>query len=360
MKFKFADPDNMPVTGELFLCSRGRDAKIVSEEIKLWLFSLLKLKTFTEEVQEKIIGHISTMLDLKKSMGLYAGSWFWLEEFKPLFLFNNHNPESLNCFDEAKLEAERLAVIPGLFREAHRHANAKVFWHHVELVIPEIKKYAEENKKFQEAYKKKLNEVRAASTIDERVFDYLSMGYTYYTPQLIAELEDIDIALIDKKHLLYLIYGKSTYKTIVSILNGKFDKKTIPKIADLPVNTSSYQIFISLAAKRNNISLLERLFEDLSSDKIIKIFFRYFDDKISKNEWLLDNARAEFPELLSIYRMNDIETLSSTEEDFQLFTGCFTEIFENASEGEWQTLFQEENLYEDLYKRLLCRLKKQF
>jgi len=338
MRVEFTDPDSMPATDELFLCSKNAD-NLLSPKIKQWLFGLLKIKIFTEKIQERIIEHLSGILNLKKSMDRYASSFLWLEEFKPLFLFSG--PECLGCFDETKLDAERIALIPELFRKVCHHANAEVFRHHIELVIPVIKKYAEDHKEFQEVYEKKLYEVRAASTTSERSCDYFCGAY--YTPRLIAELEGIGSDLIEKKLLPYLLYDRHIYETIVTILRGKYEKNIIPRIADLPADNHSPQIFINIAAKKNNVSMLERLFDGLPPDKILELFFAYFHDKILQKEWFADIARADFPELLYINLETDIKTLSSARQDFKLFIKYLTKFFKTAPENDrlvfLQTLF---------------------
>jgi len=149
----------------------------VSPENKEWLYSLLLRNEIPSELQSDFKYYLE---ELVKKSG-EAGS----SSFKVLFLFYYWRLSSAHygilsllsdCFDKDKLSRERIKIFPELFTQK-LNDKPEVFQAYVVNILDGIHDYAEKDKNFSEAYQKKLQEIRASSSFEERAVYYVKLVF---------------------------------------------------------------------------------------------------------------------------------------------------------------------------------------
>jgi hypothetical protein len=275
----------------------------VSPENKEWLLSLFLENEIPSEIQsdfEYSLGELVKKSDEKDS-----------SSFRALFLFDYYGILSIisDCLDKNKLLSERIKIIPSLFTKTEE-AKPSVFKSYIANILDNIKDCAEKDKKFSEVYQKKLQEIRASSSFEERAVHYVKLVFqnlpkrTYkkdeklltvedinknmsYSVRLIIELEEMpENSIINAISLPFFLCGKKLFPCIVNALSlrslmhlphkGSFDS-LIEKIEIPQWDEKNYihEIFFELAKELKNMSIIDKIFEGINAVNIPYIFFEY-------------------------------------------------------------------------------------
>jgi len=274
---------------------------LVSPEKKEWLSPLLH-----EELTSDFVDNLSSFTN---GINEEDDSDFMLSI---LFDFSVSNPEN---FIESKLLSERVKIIPALFTEK-MEGKPSIFKSSVANILYNIKDCTKENKNFDEAYQKKLQEIRASSSSAERTCFYIKQlnlpKRTYKEDEkpptldeipllfnaewcLIEELEELEEIIIDDvdhRALPFLVYGKEAFTCIRNALfffkfKSVLDKDRIEKIKIPQWNEKNYihEIYFVLALISNDKDILklilDKIFEGVNPVDIPYIFFGYIENHVN-------------------------------------------------------------------------------
>jgi hypothetical protein len=295
---------------------------IVSSENKKWLSSLFLKDYRLPRNLEDDLSNFICKIDEEDS-----------NAFKLSFLFDFCVLNS-EYFIESKLLSERIKIISALFTQKAED-KPSVFKPYVANILNNIKDCAEKDKDFFDAYQKKLQEIRASSSFEERAVYYVKMifqnlpkrtykegekpptqeeinsflcfcqeDYIYYLIKLIAELEEMAEkelyiefpCLIKSEYSIlafpFIIYGKELYTCIrnalfLEIMHFKGDPCSLIEKIEIPKwddKNHIHEIFFDLALKLDNkecsMLMLDKIFEGVNPVDIPYIFFEYIKNHI--------------------------------------------------------------------------------
>jgi len=256
--------------------------------------------------------------------------------FKLSFLFDFCVSNS-DYFIESKLSHERINITSALFTEK-MEGKPSIFKSSVANILYNIKDCAEKDKNFSEVYQKKLQDIRASSSFEERAVYYIKLLFQnfpkrtykegekpptqeeinsfldfsqedffkniYYLIELIAELEEMSkeelyieypCPIIHRYSILafpFIVYGKELYTCIrnalfLMIIHFRGDSYSLIEKIEIPKwdeKNNAHEIFFNLALKLDNkdcsMLILDKIFEGVNPVDIPYIFFEYIENSI--------------------------------------------------------------------------------
>jgi hypothetical protein len=235
-------------------------------DFKNWLEKLGAGVKVTGRYRDKLISRI-------ENLPCTAG----VEERKAVFLFRD--PGALPYFDGEKLDEERLNIIPSLFSREYG-----TFYCYVNGILPEIKAYAETRPAFKAKYAEAKKNARENSSAAGRMEIYLHPSRPY-PPALIAELEGIAESGFVPELLPFLYWGKEAYLIICRLSRGNAGKDLYRKIPRWNCGSYASLPFIGYAAVKQDVRILEAVFEGVESTRAIWILARLFYAGIFHDEY---------------------------------------------------------------------------
>jgi len=303
----------------------------VSSDKKEWLKSI-----FLENIEPDFGNNLSSFINEIKKEDSEAFKIFFLFGFCILYP---------NCFNGTKLSSERIKVIPDMFTQKVE-GKPSIFKPYIAKfilyfahILDNIHDCAKNDKNFSDAYQKKLQEIRADSSFEERTVYYVKLVFqnllkrTYkedekpsaleindsfidfwekdfinmsYSIKLIAELEEMPEdelyicyhpsgKVIPKYNISafpFIVYGKELYacvhRTMRLLLKTFETTLSANEIEQLRIphwNEGNYihEFFFNFAliSKDKNISMLilNKIFDGVNDVDIPYIFFEYIEDK---------------------------------------------------------------------------------
>jgi hypothetical protein len=232
--------------------------------------------------------------------------------FRVLFLFDYNGilTKFSSCFDENKLSRERINILPELFTKKQDDKPA-VFQDYIVDILDNIHNIEKKDSAFSIAYNKKKLDVLEASSLAERVCYYIRLQNfpkrTYetgektatsdvlsflshnteekYSIRLITELEEIPETNVNILTLPFLLCGKELFTCICNALSLYFLQKdqtanfdSLIKEINIPQwdeKNFVHEIFFELAEVSKNMSIVDRIFENIDADRILSAFSDY-------------------------------------------------------------------------------------
>jgi hypothetical protein len=189
---------------------------------------------------------------------------------------------ALRCFDEEKLEEERLNSIPSLF-----FGEYGTFHHYVDRILPAIKEHAQTHPAFKAKYTEAKKNAVKNSSIAGRTAIYLHASRSY-PPPLIAELEGIDESRLVPELLPFLYWGKGVYLTMYRLdKGGDTDKDLYRSVPRWNHGSHSWILFIGYAAMKRDMHIPEAVFEGMEGIEIMRILARLFHTGSYRDEYRL-------------------------------------------------------------------------
>jgi len=268
MSMNFIEPEKIePEEIEMVSIDTVLETLPIQPEDKEWLRSLFSKNEMPRDTQRSFEFNL---FHVKKSEKTSSNS------FKVLFL--DYLAAFPDYFDKDKLSCERIKILPELFTQK-QDDKPVVFQAYVADIRSSIKHFKQTDSAFSEAYDKKKQEVREASSLAERICYYIKLQSlpkrTYetgekpavldekYPMRLVSELEEIRKPcpefIINAISLPFLLYGKEWFTCIKEAL-------------------SLFKNYFNVKKPRTNIDpqpLYYNVFYDIDSVIILDVLFNY-------------------------------------------------------------------------------------
>jgi hypothetical protein len=239
----------------------------ICEEFKDWLKTLGVDRPISSRQFETAKSSIDALSRVTEKM----------EEQKLLFLFSGH--EMPRCFDPVKLEEERINAISRLFFREYG-----TFYYYVGKILPGIKIYAETHPAFRKKYEEAKKHLVKHSSVVQRMKTYLYSNRPYPL-ELIGELERIDVPELVPDLLFSLYWGREIYLTMCRVMKGDTDEKVYRAIPKWNQGNHSYIPFIAYAVMKQDMKILDAVFEGTDGIEIIRHLAYLFHGDFCDDEY---------------------------------------------------------------------------